>query len=378
MKKASWSLLVFGIVLSLVVSCNDDEDDNGELPADFEFRSVFHCDGPLSADCEGEIPITEYTQVRIFYDWNENGPDVHDFSPIPAGYVATPEAWFANFADFYFNGSSFTSPALVFRNFGTGYTNSFNTFYLRAYTGDSGRTVWTSPMFSMHPHSGPPDTIDLTASEWTCELSDVDPPQCSFAPSLLDMYYVNQFDAPSCFETCAGSESVVYFSHCDTSNAGQMPIMKISGSCDDTPDGEVSFSPAAWQPTGFHESWVLPSIIGNRYGKITISWLDSVPCTNVDTLTVTRTDSNSVVEWNTTFEQNLLNFEIWLLEIRNRNFVPELLGDLPASVSSQGADYVFNAPSLQTEYSYQATIVAVADDGNKYPCKRVSVPAIES
>lgn len=364
MSKTSWSLLIFGILAAFFVSCKDDEEEDSTGTTYLTVSTVFRCDGPLTADCTGETPITEYSQVRIFYDGNRNGPDEQDYCPIPPGYISVPEAWFANFADFYFNGESFTSP--VFRC-GSGLETFYNAFYLRAYAGDNGNIVWTSPKFSLIPHTGAPDTVDLPFSEWTCEIAESDPPQCMFVPGWFLFNVEDEFE---CIETCDGAEVTMYFYHLDSIQADRIPILQIAGSCDDTPDGEVAFLPAAWQDEGAG-TWALREFTGQRYGKVTISWLDSVPCANLDTLSVTRTDSNSIVAWHSTFEQNCANYEVWFLGLPNQYGTPTLLGEIAATNFAEGADYVFYAPRLNAGYSFQFTIVAVDDDGNKYPCKRI-------
>ncbi|MCB9367451.1 MAG: hypothetical protein H6506_01985 [Calditrichaeota bacterium] len=361
MSKTSWSILFLCTAALFFLSC-DSDDDNSVGNPDYRYNTVFRCTGPLTADCAGDVPITEFTQVRIFYDTERDGPDVHDDCPTPPGYVNIPEAWFANFADFYFDGASFVSP--VFKSGG-----GLMSFYLRAYTGENGRVVWTSPMFSLIAHTGPPDTVDLPASEWTCELAETDPPQCFIIPGSLEFVVGYNTDEPFCIETCDGAQTSVLFSRADSVHSDELPIMLISGSCDDTPDGHVDFLPAAWQQERYGDFWSLRFFTGRCYGKATISWLDSVPCANVDELSVTRTESNSVVAWHTSFEEACTGFEVWFMGLPDQYSAPTLLGEV--SASGNAADYSFNAPRLQAGYSFQFTIVAVDNDGNKYPAKRV-------
>ncbi|MCB1058941.1 MAG: hypothetical protein KDB65_01805 [Calditrichaeota bacterium] len=371
MSRASWSILIFGILAMFAVSCDKDSGDDGELPDDFAFKTVLRCDGPLTADCAGDVSITEYTQVRIFHDWNRNGPDEQDYCPIPPGHGGSAESWFATFADFYFNGSSFTSPVLRCSSWGGWEPSPYNSFYLRAYSGDGEHVVWTSPSFSLLAHSGLPDTVDLPADQWTCELTEADPPQCLVMPGHFSTTDYYQTRDTTCIETCIGGQSVVFFRYADTTNADRIPILKISGSCDDTPDGAVSFFPADWRAEGFDGSWILPVLTGEKYGKVSITWLESVPCTDISHLIVMRTDSNSVVGWHSIFEDECAAFEIWLLGLPESSGTSTLLGEVPATRSADGSDYVFYAPRLQAGYSYNFTLVAVDDDGNKYPCKRV-------
>lgn len=348
----------------LIVSCDDDETAT-DYSQDFNIDYVFRCDGPLTADCAGEAPLSGYTQLRIFHDVNSNGPDEEDNRPVPYGYSAFPEAWFANYADFFIHGSSFVSP--VFESH-LGVVSFYHAFYLRAYTSDS--IVWTSPKFSLYPHIGVPDTIDLPAAEWTCEVAAEEPPQCLPVPGEIQIYH-DGTEEPYCFMTCPDGVSLLMYANADSTRAEELPIIVFGPSCDSEPDAETGYNPANWIATDWGNWWAYYEMRGLTYGKRTAIALDSVPCTNIDNLVVTRTDTSASVQWHSTFERECESFEIWMRNLPYTTTSAVLVGEFEATRREDGAGYWLAVPRLIPGYSYEFTIVARDDAQNRYPCKRI-------
>lgn len=367
MSKALWSLVFFGILTSVFVSCSNEDDDDGELPADYRFQTVFRSSGEFTTSCDGDTLISNYTQVRVFYDWNRNGPDESDSPVTPSGSYGIPEGMYGSYVDFFVDSPLFISP--VFSCSGAG--GEYPRYYLRMYAGVDGTTQWTSPTVPLIRHGGPPDTVDIPFDEWTCRLSDESAPQCHVGYSQIEFYRDGNEDDSRCLGTCDGMSTIIAFSEADSARAEIVPIMRVTGSCDSSPSAAYDFNPASWTRESYGNWWTLYGFTGLHYGKFTVSWLDSVPCARIELLEITRTDSTTLLNWQTEFEIGCANFEIWVHSISSGGQgLPQFCGTIAAERVESGTAYSFVTLALPAQYSYEFSVIAVDDSSAKYPCIR--------
>lgn len=366
MVKALWTLLLFGIIAILFAACSDEDGTESDSPEDFYFKTVFRSQGSFSTTCGGDYLIDDYTQVRVFWDWNKNGPDSTDNPVVPPYDVGIPEAMFGAYVDFFVSEPSFVSP--VFYCNGAG--GMMPKFYLRLYAGENGTTQWTSPAVAIIPHSGPPDTVVLAFDDWTCEFAPEGAPQCQVGSSCVEIHRDSTEVESVCLETCAGRETYVVFAEADSNRAEAVPILILNGSCDETPSASYDFNPALWYRQSYGNFWTLYGFRGLNYGKITLSWLDSVPCTRVDTLVVIREANSTRASWHSEFESSCSSFELWVNGIQGNPENPTMVGTVAASRAPEGSDYEIVFGRLIPGYGYNITLVAVDDDSAKYPCLR--------
>ncbi len=134
---------------------------------------------PLVTTCGGATAIPDGRVVKIFWDQNNNGPDISDpqaplCTDAPACEVGPPGTH--NYNQFLMNGVDYAGGEGFFattQNFiSASQLSNPSIFYLRVYEPDATTVLWTSTTRTFVP--GPQDVFYAPA-DWSCGATG---PQC--------------------------------------------------------------------------------------------------------------------------------------------------------------------------------------------------------
>lgn len=312
---------------------------------------------PLTERCAGGTPLPDGTIGRIYWDFNNNGPDEVDPMPVLGSGFGQ-----ANFNTFVLNGESLgLEPGTFF--FEENFTIATNTpqpskYYVRVeYPWE---ITWISRVITVV--DGYQET---EMAPWTCQRNCGYPPPDSIVVSTPGGRNFLPPGQPydDCWGFCNGRFATLCLGPL---SSDEMPIVEFTPGCvgngcnlNDYP-AVVTILPPGWLYNPVSHLWCAEMVATAGCANFQITSILSAEQGRLDAV---ARDNSVALEWTTYSENDVASYDVLRMIAGRETY--ETIGNVEAVNSLTGSTYAFVDNSVVNGTSYVYTLETINTDGSR-------------